>query len=396
MQLTAGANIPLPSSIVRLIIQHQSNANVEVDVTAYILSANNKVRGDADMIFYGQTQTSNRSIILTATKNNTQLDIDTNKLDFDIQKIAICITLNDSNRLENLQTLDLNAHTNEKIFAQGQTICKNRQEAALILAEVYRHKDMWKLRYVEQGFNGGLHPLAEYFGVEIEKPIPSTTPPLSAQATPKLSLSKITLNKSNSSINLVKKSDKFGRISINLNWNQNSPNTNNTQSGGFLKKLLDSVNGQNSIDLDVGAMIEYQDGGIDLVQALGNRFGSLNQPPYIQLQGDDRTGHNKEGEWLYINGSHWAEFKRIIIFTFIYEGVPNWAATDGKVTVNVPEQSPIEIALNEGRNLPMCGIVELVNNNGSIQINRLIEYFKDHSELDQHYGFGFKWKAGRK
>ena len=66
------------------------------------------------------------------------------------------------------------------------------------------------------------------------------------------------------------------------------------------------------------------------------------------------------------------------------------------MTVNVPEQSPIEIALNEGRNLPMCGIVELVNNNGSIQINRLIEYFKDHSELDQHYGFGFKWKAGRK
>lgn len=396
MQLTAGANIPLPSSNIHLAIHHQTSANTELDVTAYILSAHGKVRGDADMIFYGQTHTTNRSIVLSSSEQGTLFDIDTSKLDNDVQKISICVTLNNSNRLANVQTLGLNASSDGKVFAQAQAICRDRQEAALILAEVYRHKEIWKLRYVEQGFHGGLHPLAKHFGVDIETPNTASTPAPSIPATPKLSLSKITLDKKNSSINLVKKSDGFGRISINLNWNQNPQNTNNTQSGGFLKKILSSVNGNSGIDLDVGAMIQYQDGGIDLVQALGKRFGNLNQPPYIQLQGDDRTGQNQDGEWLYINGSYWAEFKRIVIYTFIYEGVPNWAATDGIITVNVPEQAPIEIALTEGRNLPMCGIVELVNNNGSIQVNRIVEYFKDHTELDQRFGFGFQWKAGRK
>ena len=39
-------------------------------------------------------------------------------------------------------------------------------ETAVIFGELYRHGTEWKFRAVGQGFNGGLKPLAESFGLK--------------------------------------------------------------------------------------------------------------------------------------------------------------------------------------------------------------------------------------
>ncbi|WP_305080054.1 hypothetical protein [Psychrobacter sp. JCM 18900] len=61
-----------------------------------------------------------------------------------------------------------------------------------------------------------------------------------------------------------------------------------------------------------------------LIQALGNRFGSLQSAPYVCLRADDRTGQVSGGEWLDINGQQWSQIEEVFIFAFIYEGAPNW------------------------------------------------------------------------
>ena len=85
-----------------------------------------------------------------------------------------------------------------------------------------------------------------------------------------------------------------------------------------------------------------------------------------------------------------------MIYTYIYQGVPNWAATDAVVTIELPNQPPIEVKLTEGGRLGTCAIVELVNQNGMIQANREVRYFKDQSYVDDYYRFGFNWSAGTK
>jgi tellurite resistance protein TerA len=61
---------------------------------------------------------------------------------------------------------------------QRQVELTGRQEAALILGEFYRRNAEWKFRFIAQGFNGGLKPLAEHFGVNVsDEPPPSTQPP---------------------------------------------------------------------------------------------------------------------------------------------------------------------------------------------------------------------------
>lgn len=381
--LIAGANTVLTQSTFQIDIHYQGQA----DVTAYLLKQG-KVRGDADMIFYGQTQTPNGSVRLATQSHSATLFFDTNKIDSEIEKIAICATMENGSSISTLKQLNLVVPN----IAQANEELLQRQEAAVIVAEVYRHNGQWKIRFVMQGFNGGLQPLAEHFGVEIaDEPSSSTTS--NAQPTPtappSINLSKITLDKTRSSISLEKRSQGFGKIAVNLNWNQRLP-----EKQGFLARL---TGGDKNIDLDLGAMIRFQNGDIDLVQALGNRFGNFEMYPYVKLSGDDRTGAVQEGEWLYINGAHWDKISQIVVYCFIYEGVPNWATTDGVVRVQVPNQPEIEVRLTEGRNhSSMCGIVELRNEQGNIQMNRIVEYFSDHRQLDNRFNYGFSWTKGRK
>ena len=172
-----------------------------------------------------------------------------------------------------------------------------------------------------------------------------------------------------------------------MNWNKSSP-----KSTSFFQKLTRS----DSIDLDLGAMIQFKNGEINLVQSLGNRFGNFDARPFIKLDADDRTGSSINGENLHINGNQWEQIERILIYTYIYEGAANWAATDGVVTIKIPNQSEIEVRLTDGNQLKTCAIVELRNINGAIQANREVRYFRDQKYLDEYYRFGFNWTQGSK
>ena len=278
--------------------------------------------------------------------------------------------------------MSIQVDANNNVVANGHVDIDGRTEAALILGELYRRNGSWKFRFIAQGFNGGLKPLAEYFGVDIADPEPAPAPS-------SVNLSKVSLTKEKPAISLTKKDD-FGKIRINLDWHRESKSGGSGLLGGLF-------GGNKGIDLDIGAFVELQDGYKSVIQALGNGFGDFNRMPYVELQGDDRTGDVAGGEWIFINGREWKNIKQVLIFTFIYEGVPNWSKTDGVVTIHVPEQPPIETRLTDGNNgRAMCAIARLINENGSIKVERLNEFFKGHRDMDNAYGWGFRWTAGSK
>ena len=222
-------------------------------------------------------------------------------------------------------------------------------------------------------------------------PPPSPTAPAPAAAPPPsppkpIRLEKITLDKKTPSISLEKKAQGFGEIVVNLNWNQGSGGK------GFFGRLT-----SRKIDLDLGCLFKLSDGRPGAVQALGGNFGSLQQPPYIQLMGDDRSGASAAGEFLHINGQQWGQLDRVLLFAMIYEGAPNWAETDAVVTIAIPGQPTLELRVDSHRNdQRMCALAMLENQGGNIKVTKLVEYFADHRVLDQAYGFGLRWVAGSK
>jgi len=434
--LIAGANAPLPNDNISIRILSQNS----IDCAAYQVTTAGKVRGDGDMIFYGQTRSDDGSVSFRGHDSDGFFDINLPAQPANIDKIALAFSSGQT--LAQIGDVDIQVLQGSQVLLTCQLNATGRSEKAIILAECYRRQGSWKFRFIAQGFNGGLKPLSEHFGVEIADEVPaqaqspanpsstnntstnnpsssintqkpintqragssgqsnqtSTPPPIpanNAPAKPSINLSKITLTKNQSSINLSKRDD-FGKISINLNWNQR-PNTDKQAPKKGLLGDLFKQHKAGGIDLDVGAMIHLKNGEKTLIQALGNRFGSLQSEPYVCLRADDRTGQTTGGEWLDINGQQWSQIEEVFIFAFIYEGAPNWGQTDGVVTIHAPDQPPIETRLTEGAgNLPMCAIARLVNQQGSINVERINQYFKGHQEMDKAFDWGFSWKRGRK
>lgn len=413
--LIAGANAPLPNDNISVRISSQNS----IDCAAYRITTAGKVRGDGDMIFYGQKSSDDNSVSFRGHDSDGFFDINLPAQPANIDKIALAFS--SAQTLAQIGDVDIQVLQGSQVLLTCRLDAAGRNEKAIILAECYRRQGSWKFRFIAQGFNGGLKPLSEHFGVEIADEAPAQAQPINTQkplntqragspppipasnasinnrapAKPSINLSKITLTKNQSSINLTKRDD-FGKISVNLNWNQGPTKDQQAPKKGLLGDLF-KQHSSGGIDLDVGAMIHLKNGEKTLIQALGNRFGSLQTAPYVCLRADDRTGQTTGGEWLDINGQQWAQIEEVFIFAFIYEGAPNWSQTDGVVTIHAPDQPPIETRLTEGAgNLPMCAIARLVNQQGSINVERINQYFKGHKEMDTAFNWGFSWKKGRK
>ena len=121
-------------------------------------------------------------------------------------------------------------------------------------------------------------------------------------------------------------------------------------------------------------------------------------PPYISLDGDDRTGLAVDGENLRVNSAMIPQIKRMLVYTFIYEGAANWYETNGVVTVKCPGSRDIIVKMDEyGSNLTMCGIALLENRDGqSLSMEKVVKFYGGHVELDKAFGWGLRWVRGSK
>jgi tellurite resistance protein TerA len=205
-----------------------------------------------------------------------------------------------------------------------------------------------------------------------------------------VALGKIILTKAKPAVSLSKHGT-TGLLRVNLNWNSRP-----AKPGGGLFSRKPAT-----IDLDLGCLYEFTDGSKGVVQALGNSFTASPagiRDKVIWLDGDDRSGANSAGENLFIDLRHAAKIRRVMVFAFIYEGVPNWAQADGVVTLYPARGAQIEVRLDESRDgARICGIAMLEQTADSLSVRREVNYIDGgQSRLDQAYGWGLRWSAGRK
>ena len=382
-----------------------------VDVSCFGLDSADKLSDDRYMVFYNQLASPGEAVRLTlGTPARFQVNLDA--LPASIAKLVFVAAIDGAQTMRALGASSLSLGNALRFPWSGADF---GDEKAVIVAEIYRRDGQWRFGAVGQGFNGGLSALLKHFGGTEAAPAQAQTAAPAAQPAPRVSLSKVTLEKRGDKVSLDKRgSAGFGRIHVNLNWNRSGmaqapAPVPAPQKSGLLGRLSGAMNdamgkrrSSGGIDLDLGCMFELSDGRKGLVQALGNAWGDYDHAPFMKLDADDRTGASSNGENLWINGDQFAQIRRAIIFSFIYEGVPNWAATDGVVTIAVPNQAPIEVRLDGGGNQMMCAIAMIENQGGQLQVTKMTEYFEQqgrtsaHEMMDRRFNFGLRWKTGSK
>ena len=155
-------------------------ADFDLDASAFLLAANDKVRGETDFIFYNQTRSPEGSVEHTGDNrtgagdgDDEAVKIDLSKVPADVQKIAITVTIHDAEsrgqnfgQVQNAFIRVINNQTNVEIvrFDLNEDYST---ETAMIFGELYRHNGEWKFRAVGQGYNGGLRAMCGQYGISI-------------------------------------------------------------------------------------------------------------------------------------------------------------------------------------------------------------------------------------
>ncbi|MBR4903825.1 MAG: TerD domain-containing protein [Selenomonadaceae bacterium] len=407
MQLSKGQKIPLKENFLTIKFERPSSA-LEIDVAAFLTQANGKVAGDEDFVFYGNPKHNSGGV---THNDDDSIDIALDKIPRHVEKISLTATIYEAEKRRQSFSMIRNAIL--KIFGGQNEIAtfpleNFTVETAIVLGEVYRYKGSWKFNATGAGFSGGLAALCNNFGIEVkdvapppppEPPKPKINtqreksssqrekikipPPPTHEETPQPK--KVELRKGQK-VSLVKKGKELGEIVINLNWSQPPQKT------GFFSRFTNK-----GIDLDLACLFELKDGSIGAIQALGNHFGDLNHPPYIALDGDDRTGAIAAGETIRVNGKYTDRIRRILIYTFIYEGAANWEEAKGVVTVNCPGSPELIVRMDEyGSRKHTCAIALLENVGGTFSVEKVVDFFDDSEQMDHAFDWGLRWTVGRK
>lgn len=168
MQLQAGQNIPLQASRIILNLNYptQTGFSGEPDTCVFLLNAQGKVSSDNDFIFFNNLSSPEGAVKLSTGNRDAVVSIDLDRVPLNIHKIAITVVIDGKDTISGLAQLSIHAQG----IADFTTQTQGRSEKAVILAEIYRHNSIWKLRALGQGFNGGLEPLAVNFGVDVAQP----------------------------------------------------------------------------------------------------------------------------------------------------------------------------------------------------------------------------------
>lgn len=430
MIMQKGTNVPVPAGSVRVELGWRAAVgSPDVDGSALLL-VSGKVRSDADFVFYNQPAHASGAVRhegkRTAGDGVTDtLTVDFGKVEPAIDRIVVAASADGGTfgRVSGLYVRIVDAAGGAELARFDSTDAT--VETAFILGELYLRQGAWKFRAVGQGYSTGLEGLATDFGISVDEPqsapapapavhaarpappappapvapaapVAPPAPPAPAPPQP-VRLTKITLTKAAPSVSLAKQGGTSGSLRVNLNWEVRK------QFKGWGAKLGRAVAMHGDLDLDLCALYELTDGRKGVVQALGNAFGSLSQPPFIHLDGDDRTGSLSSGENMTVNLDRKDLLRRVLIFVTIYEGARSFADLHATVTLQPQNGAAIDFSLDECT-VPstVCALALITNNGGDLTVQREARYLvpdrgvSPQRTIDAAYDWGMNWTPGRK
>ncbi|MET7684605.1 TerD family protein [Streptomyces sp. NPDC005423] len=440
--MSKGSNTPVPTTALRVEVGWRSGPGVpDADASALLL-VGRKVRSDGDFVFYNQP-THSSGAVRHEGKNTTggrvsdTLLVDLARVEPAVETVVLVASADGGTfgQVPDLSIEVRDAAANgvvARFDSAGATV-----ETAFVLGEFYRRQGAWKFRAVGQGYSSGLEGLATDFGISVDEPqrtstaapaklvgppvnlpppaglpvdlpppvLPPVTvpPPVAPPVTPPpppaapVRLSKVTLTKAAPSVSLAKQGGTSGSMRVNLNWEVRK------QFSGWGSKRGRAVAMHADLDLDLCALYELSDGRKGVVQALGNAYGNFQGPPYIHLDGDDRTGAVESGENLTVNLDRKQDFRRILVFVTIYEGARSFADLHATVTLQPQFGAAIDFSLDECT-VPstVCALALITNTGGDLVVQREARYLvpdrgvSPQRTVDRVYGWGMNWTPGRK
>lgn len=181
--LTKGANVSLAhrssveeSRVHAVVRWSDPDGGADVDVSALLLGADGRVRGDDDFIFYNAPASSDGSVRLVGKRSaddlaEDRISVDLEALSSEVNSIVIAASLDAADGIgfgdvANLAVdiVDVSGALRARFEVPGAG-----SETAMVLGELYVRGEEWKFRAVAQGWDSGLAGLATDYGISVQE-----------------------------------------------------------------------------------------------------------------------------------------------------------------------------------------------------------------------------------
>ncbi|MER5177430.1 TerD family protein [Streptomyces sp. NPDC002896] len=394
-ELLKGGNTPLPGPRAVLTV----HTSVPVDVSALLLTSEGKVRGDDDLVFFNHPEQDGIAV------DGLTMTADLARIPGEIQTVALTASIDvdqpgTSFEASSTPRVEIESAHNRLSFAPPPL---TSGETVLVIAELYRRGDGWKVRAVGQGYANGLAGVAADFGIVVgdepapeppaapvtpqtlPSPVPQPTPtaaplaPLAQPAVSKVPLGKIELTKAGAATISLNKADPAVLVTASLEWD-----------GG--------TRGSRGADLDLYALFVPASTVRDDVRrddrrreedeaeddpAAGsvywNNRGFLDKPPYIALDQDAK----KPGcETVRIKRPDQQGYLLICAYSAVSNGTGSFKSFGARAVVSDGAGSTVTVPLyseNDNAYWVAIALVDFTDPAG-VKISQVEKYSKRHSE----------------
>ncbi|MCP9206827.1 TerD family protein [Streptomyces sp. NEAU-Y11] len=141
----------------------------EVDVVAFAVDAQEHVAGDEDFVFYRTPEHPDGTVRLATDGPTEQAVItDLERLPVEIHRVVIAAAIDGTATFSDVGAIEITASCGIGAAPTARaTLDAATTERTMILAELYRRGESWRLRAVGQGYDHGLADLARGYGVDV-------------------------------------------------------------------------------------------------------------------------------------------------------------------------------------------------------------------------------------
>ncbi|MEB6856396.1 TerD family protein [Proteus cibi] len=267
--LQPGENTSLSENKGQVKVSHAVGDNLDINLTAFLVTGSGKVVNDDDMVFFNAPHhaSGTASFVSPVTQGTTvihSIDFDFSRLPANITKIAITLTQDGSaGGFAVVNQLKAQVLINNEVIELVPSPFS--QETGIIVLELYVRNGQNKVRSVWQGFASGLVGLCNLYGVEVEEAPAVVTPP-PAPINIQKSVVKLTKPDSSHRVSLLKGNDAPKRILVSATW-------------------IDNGDGKDNDDLDLRVGILRPNGQMSIIQA-PDKSGAFHSDPFVFHTGD--------------------------------------------------------------------------------------------------------------
>ncbi|WP_144461430.1 TerD family protein [Bacillus pumilus] len=186
--LQMGANTVLNSPKGQVSISYEVSSDIDISLTAFLLTDSDQVEGDHGIIFYNQPESASGAAALLPVEvsgqlKRHQLNFDMSKVPAGITKMAITLTEDQGTGFSQVKHLQAEIRTVDEVFYLTPVNFTN--EKGIVVVELYIRKGDTKARSIWRGFDSGLEGLCKLYGVEVETDEQEiSTPPMAPEKQP--------------------------------------------------------------------------------------------------------------------------------------------------------------------------------------------------------------------